>query len=64
MKIVSAYSLQKRSTDLIEDICDQILENGKTSMKNVQINIMINFFGAYVNIFAQPTDISDHRDLD
>lgn len=55
MKIVNGYSLQKRSTDVVEEICEKILDEGKAAMKEVQLNIMIRFFGAYINMSPQPT---------
>jgi hypothetical protein len=56
MKIVSAYSLQRRSTDVLEEMCDYVLEQGKGSMQKVQLNILIRFFGACANLFTQPTE--------
>ena len=30
-------------------------------MKSVQLSHMIRFFGAYINIFAQPTELPDNQ---
>ena len=61
MKIVSSYSLQRRNTDVVGQICDQIFENGKSVMKEIQFNILIRFFGAYVNINTQPIEFPEKQ---
>lgn len=55
MKVVGSYSLQKRNSDVVEEICDKIFTDGKGAMNAVHTSILIHFFGSYCSIFTMPT---------
>ena len=53
---MSGYSLQKRVTDAVDEICSKIVSNGKQHFNELPLNILISFFSSYANLYTMPTD--------